>query len=135
MTTIEAIIERAKDGTFDIFCRDEIFSGAGKSIEEAKKDLIRQMEFYKETALKEGFKYPAFLDDQYEIIYRIDAPSLIQYYVGAGVFSLSGLERVTGISQKQLWSYLNGTRPRRRQAERIEAGFRALSRDLSALFS
>ena len=135
MTTIEAIIERAKDGTFDIFCQDEIFSGAGKSIEEAKKDLIRQMEFYKETALKEGFKYPAFLDDQYEIIYRIDAPSLIQYYVGAGVFSLSGLERVTGISQKQLWSYLNGTRPRRRQAERIEAGFRALSRDLSALFS
>ena len=135
MTTIEAIIERAKDGTFDIFCRDEIFSGAGKSIEEAQKDLIRQMEFYKETALKEGFKYPTFLDDQYEIIYRIDAPSLIQYYVGAGVFSLSGLERVTGISQKQLWSYLNGTRPRRRQAERIEAGFRALSRDLSALFS
>ena len=135
MTTIEAIIERAKDGTFDIFCRDEIFSGAGKSIEEAKKDLTRQMEFYKETAVKEGFKYPTFLDEEFEIVYRIDAPSLMKYYVGAGVFSLAGLEKVTGINQKQLWSYLNGTRPRRRQSERIEAGFRALSRDLGALFA
>ena len=135
MTTIEAIIERAEDGTFDIFCRDEIFSGAGKSIEEAKKDLTRQMEFYKETAVKEGFKYPPFLDEEFEIVYRIDAPSLMKYYVGAGVFSLAGLEKVTGINQKQLWSYLNGTRPRRRQSERIEAGFRALSRDLGALFA
>ncbi len=135
MTTIEAIIERAKDGTFDIFCRDEIFSGAGKSIEEAKKDLTRQMEFYKETAVKEGFKYPTFLDEEFEIVYRIDAPSLMKYYVGAGVFSLAGLEKVTGINQKQLWSYLNGTRPRRRQSERIEAGFRALSRDLGDLFA
>lgn len=135
MTTIEAIIERAKDGTFDIFCRDEIFSGAGKSIEEAKKDLTRQMEFYKETAVKEGFKYPTFLDEEFEIVYRIDTPSLMKYYVGAGVFSLAGLEKVTGINQKQLWSYLNGTRPRRRQSERIEAGFRALSRDLGALFA
>ena len=135
MTTIEAIIERAEDGTFDIFCRDEIFSGAGKSIEEAKKDLTRQMEFYKETAVKEGFKYPTFLDEGFEIVYRIDAPSLMKYYVGAGVFSLAGLEKVTGINQKQLWSYLNGTRPRRRQSERIEAGFRALSRDLGALFA
>ena len=135
MTTIEAIIERAKDGTFDIFCRDQIFSGAGKSIEEAKKDLTRQMEFYKETAVKEGFKYPTFLDEEFEIVYRIDAPSLMKYYVGAGVFSLAGLEKVTGINQKQLWSYLNGTRPRRRQSERIEAGFRALSRDLGALFA
>ena len=135
MTTIEAIIERAEDGTFDILCRDEIFSGAGKSIEEAKKDLTRQMEFYKETAVKEGFKYPPFLDEEFEIVYRIDAPSLMKYYVGAGVFSLAGLEKVTGINQKQLWSYLNGTRPRRRQSERIEAGFRALSRDLGALFA
>jgi predicted RNase H-like HicB family nuclease len=135
MTTIEAIIERAEDGTFDIFCRDEIFSGAGKSIEEAKKDLTRQMEFYKETAVKEGFKYSPFLDEEFEIVYRIDAPSLMKYYVGAGVFSLAGLEKVTGINQKQLWSYLNGTRPRRRQSDRIEAGFRALSRDLGALFA
>ncbi len=59
----------------------------------------------------------------------------MKYYVGAGVFSLAGLEKVTGINQKQLWSYLNGTRPRRRQSERIEAGFRALSRDLGALFA
>ena len=81
MTTIEAIIERAGDGTYDIFCRDEIFSGAGTSIDEAKKDLLKQMAFYKETARKEGFKYPAFLDDEYEIVYRIDAPSLMKYYV------------------------------------------------------
>ena len=98
MTKIEAIIERAGDGTYDIYCLNEIFSGAGKSIEDAKKDLRRQMEFYKETARKEGFKYPAFLDDEYEIVYRIDAPSLMKYYVGAGVFSLAGSKRGSGHS-------------------------------------
>lgn len=135
MTIIEATVERAKDGTFDIYCKDEIFSGAGATVEEAKQDMTRQMAAYKETALKERFRYPAFLDGPFEINYRIDVLSLMRYYVGAGIFSLAGLEKVTGINQKQLWSYLNGTRPRKTQAERIESGFRALSADLNALFA
>ena len=71
MDKIIAIIERASDGTYAVYCKDQIFSGAGSSIEEAKKDMMAQMAFYKDTALNEGFKYPAFLDGKFEIEYTI----------------------------------------------------------------
>ena len=67
MKTINAIIERAKDGTYNIYCTEEIFSGVGTTIDAAKEDLIQQMMFYKETAISEGFEYPAFLDDEFSI--------------------------------------------------------------------
>lgn len=72
---IEAIIERAQDGTFTVYCKDEIFSGAGDTIEEAKADMARQMEFYRNTAKEEGFKYPAFMDSDYEINYTFTLPA------------------------------------------------------------
>ena len=50
MTKIDAIIERATDGTYTVFCKSEIFSGAGTTIDQAKQDMLRQMAVYKETA-------------------------------------------------------------------------------------
>ena len=135
MVTIEAIIEKASDGTYSVYCKDEIFSGAGSTISEAKDDMARQMSFYKQTAIEEKFKYPKFLDSDYSIHYSVDVLSLMKYYVDSGTFSLSCLEKVTGINQKQLWSYLNGTKPRKSQVERIENGFRNLSKDLNAIFA
>ena len=134
MTTIEAIIERAEDGTYTVFCKDEIFSGAGESIAAAKEDMLAQMAFYKETAITEGFKYPAFLDEEYEMSYSLDARSLMRYYVGKGILSLAGMEKLTGINQKQLWSYIKGTKPRKMQNNRIVAGFQSLCNDLNAIF-
>lgn len=135
MTTIEAIIERAADGTFSVYCKDEIFSGAGATIEAAKADMQAQMAFYKETAIQEGFQYPAFLDDDFVVNYTVDAQSLMKYYVGRGIFSLAGIEKMTGINQKQLWAYMKGTKPRAAQKNRIITGFRALSNDLNAIFA
>ena len=135
MRTIEAIIERAADGTYDVYCSKEIFSGAGKTIEDAKEDMKKQMAFYKKTALEEGFKYPEFLDQEYEIQYTVDSLSLMNYYVLSGLFSLAGLEKMTGINQKQLWSYLHGTKPRKTQRNRITAGFEKLRNELNAFLA
>lgn len=135
MKQIEAIIERASDGTFAVYCKDEIFSGAGDTLEAAKEDMAQQMAFYKKTAQEEGFKYPDWLNEEYTVNYTVDMPSLMAYYVGNGVFTLAGLEKVTGISQKQLWSYLNGTKPRKTQQDRIAAGLQSLNQDLSTIFS
>ena len=135
MTTIEAIIEKTEDGTYSVYCVKEIFSGAGTSIEEAKADMMKQMAFYKETAIEEGFKYPPFLDEDFTITYNVDPVSLMKYYVTNGVFSLAGLGIVTGIHQKQLWSYLNGTKPRKAQRERIKNGFLSLRKELNAFFA
>ena len=98
-------------------------------------EMMQQIKFYKETAIAEGFKYPAFLDGEYSFSYKIDAVSLMQYYVNSGILSLAGLEKLTGINQKQLWGYINGTKPRKAQEERIESGFRALDKDLNAIFA
>ncbi|MBQ6086992.1 MAG: type II toxin-antitoxin system HicB family antitoxin [Bacteroidales bacterium] len=135
MTTINAIIERASDGTYAVFCKDEIFSGAGATIEEAKKDMMDQMAFYKETAIREGFKYPDFLDGEFEIVYTIDSISLLKYYVGSGILSLAGIEKMSGINQKQLWAYLHGTKPRKAQEDRIRSGFGSLYKDLNSIFA
>jgi predicted RNase H-like HicB family nuclease len=135
MKQIEAIIERASDGTFTVYCKNEIFSGAGDTLEAAKADMEQQMAFYKKTALEEGFKYPSWLDEECSIDYTFDMTSVMAYYVGNGIFTLSGLEKVTGISQKQLWAYLNGTKPRKAQQDRIASGLRSLSKDLSTIFA
>lgn len=69
MKQIEAIIEKVSDGTFSVYCKDEIFSGTGATVEAAKADMASQMAFYKETALAFGFEYPEWLNDDYTISY------------------------------------------------------------------
>ena len=135
MKQISAVIERASDGTYSVYCKNEIFSGMGDTIEEAKADMLQQMETYQETAKQEGFKYPEFLDEEFEITYTIDALSLMNYYLSKGWFSLATLEKVTGISQKQLWAYAHGTKPRKAQEKRIRSGLYNISKDLNAFFA
>ena len=132
---IEAIIERAEDGTYDVYCIKEMFSGVGTSVEEAKADMMTQMELFKTTAKEEGLRYPGFLDGEFEISYTYDIKSILVYYVKNGILSLSGLEKITGINQKQLWAYLNGTTPRKAQAERIERGLNNFAKDINAIFA
>ena len=131
---IEAVIEMAADGTVDIYCIKEPFSGAGATVCEAKADMAKQIAFFRRTAREAGLRYPEFLDGEFKIQYTFDIDSILHYYVDSGKLSLSGLERITGISQKQLWSYLNGTKPRKKQKERIENGLRSFSRQLNSLF-
>lgn len=132
MKKVKAIISRSNDGFYNIHCTDQLFSGGGNTPQEAKNDMLTQMDFYKETAVKEGLEYPSFLDGNYEIEYEFDVQSLLEYY--SGILSLSGLEKITGIHQKQLWAYLNNkSKPRRRQVERIQKGLHNLGKELSAI--
>jgi hypothetical protein len=113
MQSIEAIIERAKDGTFSVYCISEMFS-------------------YKKTAIEDNFSYPDFLNEDFEIVYKFDTESLLEYY--SGILSLSGLEKITGIHQKQLWSYLHRkSKPRKAQVEKIEKGLKALGSELISI--
>ena len=79
MVQIEAMIERADDGTFCVFCKDEIFSGMGATLSEAKENMREQMLFYSDTAKQEGFKYPAFLDEDFTVHYTVEPLSLMKY--------------------------------------------------------
>lgn len=129
MRQIEATIERAADGTYSVYCVNEPFSGMGDSPESAKADMTEAMEFFKQTSIKDKMEYPQFLDDEFEIVYKFDVKSLLEYY--SGILSLSGLEKITKVHQKQLWSYLHtNTKPRKRQVEKIEKGLHNLGKEL-----
>lgn len=132
MKKIEATVTRAKDGFFNVYCNGEMFSGGGDSLEAAEVDMIEQMHFYKETAMEDHFDYPTFLDDDFEVVYKFDTASLLEYY--SGILSLSGLERLTGIHQKQLWNYLHHkSAPRRKQIERIEQALHRFGSELQSV--
>lgn len=132
MQTIEAIIERAKDGIFSVYCINEMFNGMGNTAEAAKMDMRQQMDFFKQTAIEDSFYYPDFLDDDFEIVYKFDTESLLEYY--SGILSLSGLEKITGIHQKQLWNYLHRkSKPRKAQVEKIKKGLHTLGSELIAI--
>jgi hypothetical protein len=109
-----------------------MFNGMGNTAEAAKADMRQQMVFFKESAIEDNFSYPDFLDGDFEIVYRFDTQSLLAYY--SGILSLSGLEKITGIHQKQLWNYLHGkSKPRKVQVEKIEKGLQALGSELIAI--
>jgi predicted RNase H-like HicB family nuclease len=132
MKTIGAIIERANDGTFSVYCKDEMFTGMGDSVEAAKQNMIEQMQFFKETSAEDGHEYPDFLDEDYEIVYKFDTQSLLEYY--AGIITLAALERLTGINRKQLWSYMHGnSKPRKQQVDKIQNALHNLGKELTAI--
>ena len=62
----------------------------------------------------------------------MDVKSLLDFY--SGIFSKAGLERITGINQKQLWHYASGNRkPRPEQAMKLENALHKLGEELISI--
>jgi predicted RNase H-like HicB family nuclease len=103
--------------------------GDFKSFKEYVKESI---DFYIECAKKDGIAYPSIFDKEYELIYKFDVQSLLEYY--RGIFSFSALQTVTGINQKQLAHYASGVaKPRKSQVEKISAGLHRLADELNSV--
>jgi predicted RNase H-like HicB family nuclease len=132
MKAIEAIIERAKDGTYSVYCVNEMFSGMGDTVEDATNNMQEQMQFFKETAAEDKHEYPAFLDEEFDVVYKFDAQSLLEYY--AGIITPAALERLSGINRKQLWSYMHGhSKPRKQQVNKIQDALHNLGKELTSI--
>lgn len=97
-----------------------------------RKEVQESINFYIECAKEDKEKYPSIFDNQYELVFRFDVQSLLDFY--KGIFSLSALQTITGINQRQLSHYANGiSKPRRPQAEKIAAGLRKLAAELQVV--
>lgn len=132
MTILNAIIERA-DNNYSAYLEglDGVVS-VGDTLEEIKENLSKALDVYIEASEEMGCKVPAFLKGEYEIRFSMDVKSLLEYY--EGIFTKAGLERLTGINQKQLWHYAKGiSRPRRSQVEKIEKALHRLGAELSSI--
>ena len=121
------VIEKSKD-FYDAYSENcEGIYAAGGSIDEVKKDTEAAIGIIKRDYPES--EWPAPLRGEYEIEWKMDVQSFLEYY--KDYLSLSGLEKITGINQKQLSNYLNRrSKPRRRQMERINEGLHRFASEL-----
>lgn len=130
MEKIVMVIEKSKD-YFDAYSDncDGIYAG-GASIEDVKKNTSEAIEALKRN-LPEN-RWPKQLKGEYEIEWKLDVPSFLEYY--SNYMSLAGMQRATGINQKQLSNYLNHRAvPRRKQADRIMSGIHKFAAELMSI--
>ena len=114
MEQVNVILKREENGMF--LAEPQLahdysvgLHGYGKSAKEAVDDLRLVCNEAREFC-------PELPEFEFNVQYEV--PSFLQEY--AGLFSLAGLEKITGIHQKQLGHYLNGNkRPRPETTRRI----------------
>lgn len=103
---------------------------AGPDIEAVKADTYKAIEGIKRNLPED--RWPEQIKGDFEIEWKFDVPSFLEYY--GGFLSLAGLERMTGIHQKQLSNYLHRRAvPRQKQADRIINGLRKFAREILSI--
>jgi predicted RNase H-like HicB family nuclease len=127
MKQIKIIIEKSSD-SFGAYSENVSgIYGAGDTAEECKQSVLDAIE-----TLKELDCCPNELKGEYQLMYKFDAISLLNFY--KGIFTNSALEKITGINQKQIQHYTSGhRRPRVEQRKKIEVALHNLGKDLLAV--
>lgn len=104
----------------------------GATIAEIKSNMLRAIEAYVDACHEMNCEVPAELEGSYTLEFKTDVQSLLNLY--CGIFTKSGLERLTGINQKQLWHYANGkSLPRKAQVQKIEDALHRLGTELMSV--
>jgi hypothetical protein len=129
MKKVKVIVERGSDNKFSAImdCYDYDFglSGFGNTPKEAIADFYECYDEAKVMNTNEGKSTP-----ELEFDFEYDLSSFLNYY--ARILSKSGLEQITGVSQKQLWHYSSGSkRPRLQTTRKIEEGVHQFANYLS----
>ena len=126
---IIAIIKRGEENDFcatanEVF-HDCLFMGSGNSAEEAKADFVE--------AMNDMLVNDCGIDpDDVEVEFKYDVQSFLMEY--KGLLSLSGLQAMTGINQRQLHHYLSGVRkPSASTISKIQKGIREYAERLSSV--
>ena len=132
MSTINAIIERTESNYAAYLDGIDGIVATGESLEEIKTNLLDAIDTFITVCQEEGCEIPEELAGEYDIEFKMDVASTLNIY--AGIFTKAGLERLTGINQKQLWHYAQGKAvPRRAQVLKIENALHRLGRELSSI--
>ena len=133
MKTVDVIVGRINEGEYVysvVMDAPEVpfgLNGTGRTVDEAKADFMEAYNEIKTIMEEDG--------DQYEELsfnYKYDFPSFLNYY--AHILSLAGLEKISGINQRQLSHYINGTsKPRKATVERFSKKLRSFAEDLCSI--
>lgn len=131
MEKVRVIIDRAKDGTYNVYCEEcPSFFGMGATIEAAKSEMLESVRITREEIGRDmALVYPDWLDRDYEFEYKFDIQGLLEYY--SGIITPTALGRLAGINTKQMWNYMHGiSKPRSVQVKKIETALHKLGHDL-----
>lgn len=131
MKTVKAFIERSSEGGFSVYVdlnEDALnygIHGTGSTAREAVDDFMSAYKTMKEFYGNKGLE---FVEAEFEYVY--DTASFIQFY--SSYFTLAGLSRLTGINQRQLSHYVNGTRnPSKGTIDKIDSSIQDFAKNLS----
>jgi len=125
MKEIKIIIEKNNDGFWAHSTNtDNLISGYGETVEACKANVLDCIDVLKEEGM--------FTYDKFTLKYNFDVESLLENY--KGVLTNAGIERLTGINQRQMYQYATGMKkPRAEQRKKIEAGLHKLGQELLAI--
>lgn len=129
MRKINAVIERASDGTYSIYSDAEdlnyLVTGTGTSVEEAMRYFEGGYADIKRVYTRDGKPF-----EEVEWVYKYDVASFLSYY--SKYLTLAGMSRMTGINQQQLSQYVTGRRnPSPRTVEKIATAIQSFGQELS----
>jgi len=108
MKKVIAIIEQNRAGFYSVYTNENFpfgFFGEGNTAQEAMDDFKAVYAAMKKEDYEQ--EHHTALENV-EFVFKYDVNSFLSAY--HNVLTLSGLQRLTGISQQQLSQYLNGTR-------------------------
>lgn len=131
MKKVNAIIERAADGTYSIYMDDDsmdyLVTGTGNTVDEAMNTFKGGYEDTRRYYQEEGKKF-----EEVDFNFKYDMASFLSYY--SKILSLAGLSRLTGINQQQLSHYVTGRRhPSPKTVEKMQEAIRRFGNDLSSV--
>ena len=124
-----AVIEKGKDCTYGIYIESDNLPfgaiGDGETVAEAIADFNNSIDEMRAYYAEIGKEFPKDL----EFDFKYDTASFLQQYAYA--FTLAGLERITGINQRQLSHYINGVRnPSDKTIRKIENRLHAFGKEI-----
>ena len=132
MRHLTVIIERTENNYSAYLAEVDGITATGNSVDDIKRNILNAIEAVLEDCREFGDAVPEGLDGEYSLVFRMDVKSLLAFY--EGIFTKAGLERITGINQKQLWHYASGKRrPRPEQGVRIETALHRLGEELISI--
>jgi hypothetical protein len=117
---VKVQVERGSDGRYsaymDYYDLEFGLSGFGSTVRDAISDFYLSWEEEKKMLAAEGKEIPEL---GFHFIY--DLSSFLDLF--AETLSKPGLQKITGINQKQLWHYASGVRkPRPQTVKKIQQG-------------
>lgn len=132
MKTLKIVIERAEHNYSAFIDGIDGIIATGNSVDEIKKNMAEAIHVFVEECQELNCEIPEELNEEYDFCFKMDVKSLLDFY--SGIFSKAGLERITGINQKQLWHYASGGRnPRPSQTLKLEQALHKLGEELLSI--